>query len=258
MTEGTGQKGSEEFYASLHKAGWTSEIAFRGPTLIMREHMVLRELSRIPGLADMRILDVGCADLHLLRQMKNRFGCKNLSGADITSESFPAAAAADGIAARVFNVARETWDAEKFDLIVSTDVLEHIEDDEAALRNIRSMLEPGGRFVFHLPFSMKYWSAHDESVGHFRRYDAADLRRKLDVAGFSNIRMATYGFPLMMAYFHLFLSRVPPERTQKQKSAFERFASVVLYYLFMADKLFTDSSCKRGFCILGSASAGDI
>lgn len=56
------------------------------------------------------------------------------------------------------------------DVVVAFDVLEHIEDDAAAIREIHRILRPGGRLLVAVPAGMDLWSAHDEAVGHVRRY----------------------------------------------------------------------------------------
>ena len=49
-------------------------------------------------------------------------------------------------------------------------VLEHIEDDVAALRTLRRLLRPGGRIVLYVPALNGLYGAYDRKVGHFRRY----------------------------------------------------------------------------------------
>lgn len=71
------------------------------------------------------------------------------------------------------------------DLVVAFDVIEHIEDDVAALREMRRVLRPGGVLLLAVPTGMDLWSAHDEAVGHVRRYDAASLLAAVRVAGFT-------------------------------------------------------------------------
>jgi len=69
------------------------------------------------------------------------------------------------------------------DLVVAFDVLEHISDDAAAAAEIGRVLRPGGTLLVAVPCDMALWSAHDEAVGHVRRYDREGLRALVAGAG---------------------------------------------------------------------------
>lgn len=73
----------------------------------------------------------------------------------------------------------------KFDLIYTSNVLEHIQDDRAVLRELYSKLKNGGSLVIYVPAFPILYSAIDEKVGHFRRYHKRDLLEKLKTAGFA-------------------------------------------------------------------------
>jgi SAM-dependent methyltransferase len=89
-----------------------------------------------------------------------------------------------------------------FDLIGSFDVIEHIEDDRAALRGIARCLKPGGKFVMTVPAHQWMWSAHDLVNHHHRRYSKAGLEAlfegspmKLEKVGYFNSLL----FPVAVA-----------------------------------------------------------
>lgn len=73
---------------------------------------------------------------------------------------------------------------ESLDLVVAFDVLEHLEDDESAAKGVFNALRPGGLFAVAVPADPKLWSAHDEAVGHVRRYTRSTLVSLLAGAGF--------------------------------------------------------------------------
>lgn len=70
------------------------------------------------------------------------------------------------------------------DLVVAFDVLEHIEDDVAAVAEIRRALRPGGTLLVAVPAGVRNWSMHDVAVGHVRRYERDDLAALLQGEGF--------------------------------------------------------------------------
>ena len=72
-----------------------------------------------------------------------------------------------------------------FDLIGSFDVLEHVPDHNAALREQRRIADPAATVVTAVPADPRLWSAHDEAVGHQRRYTLAsfgELARNAELA----------------------------------------------------------------------------
>jgi SAM-dependent methyltransferase len=89
------------------------------------------------------------------------------------------------------------------------DVLEHIPDDAAFLTRVRALLAPGARLYVTVPALAALWSSHDEQVGHFRRYDARTLRRRVEAAGFLVEHVSYFFSPLPLTIFAL---RVLPER----------------------------------------------
>jgi glycosyltransferase involved in cell wall biosynthesis len=74
--------------------------------------------------------------------------------------------------------------AGQMDSVVCLNVLEHIEDDLAGLRNIHRALVPGGRAIVLVPHGQEIYGALDESLGHFRRYSQEQLRGRMEQAGF--------------------------------------------------------------------------
>ena len=74
---------------------------------------------------------------------------------------------------------------ESMDTVVCLNVLEHIEDDLAALRNIYSVLQPGGCALILVPEGQEIYGRMDEVLGHFRRYSEALLQSRLQEAGFT-------------------------------------------------------------------------
>jgi SAM-dependent methyltransferase len=77
------------------------------------------------------------------------------------------------------------------DAVLLLDVIEHLDDDRAALRTAWRLLRPGGVLVLTVPAYAWMWSGHDVALGHRRRYTARRVRRLLDDDGF---RVAHAGY----------------------------------------------------------------
>jgi len=72
----------------------------------------------------------------------------------------------------------------QMDTVICLNVLEHIEDDLGALRNIHNLLEQGGRAIILVPCGQSIYNSLDEELGHFRRYSEDQLRERMTQAGF--------------------------------------------------------------------------
>jgi SAM-dependent methyltransferase len=71
--------------------------------------------------------------------------------------------------------------------VVAINVLEHIEDDAAALRSLASLVEPGGRVVIWVPGYQQLYGEFDRRVGHVRRYTPATLTAAFRAAGLTPV-----------------------------------------------------------------------
>ena len=90
-----------------------------------------------------------------------------------------------------------------FDVVTAMDVVEHIDDDAAAMREIARVLRPGGALLATVPAYKSLWSEHDVALPHYRRYTAHSLRRLIGGAGLSVVKMSyavSALFPAIWAY----------------------------------------------------------
>jgi SAM-dependent methyltransferase len=94
------------------------------------------------------------------------------------------------------------YDDGTFDLVTALDVVEHMDDDLAGLREMRRVLRPGGRVLLFVPTFMFLWGVQDDVSNHRRRYRLPELRRVLEQAGFEIERMTyaniTFFLPILL------------------------------------------------------------
>lgn len=135
-----------------------------------------------------RILDVGCgtgANLLMLSQ----YG--DAEGVDVSEDAL-AFCRERGLEKVKLGAGEELpYDDGTFDLVTALDVVEHMDDDLAGLREMRRVLRPGGRVLLFVPTFMFLWGLQDEVSNHRRRYRLSELRRVLEQAGFE-IERTTY------------------------------------------------------------------
>jgi 2-polyprenyl-3-methyl-5-hydroxy-6-metoxy-1,4-benzoquinol methylase len=80
-------------------------------------------------------------------------------------------------------------EGQRFDSIVLLNVLEHIQDDVAALQGLKNLLSPGGRIVLYVPALNAMYGRWDRKVGHWRRYAPWRMRHVLAGAGLRPVEL---------------------------------------------------------------------
>jgi len=153
---------------------------------------ILAELIRreVHPAADSRILEIGCGTGHNLAMLS---GFGQVDGLELDDE---AAALSEKRLGRVIirsPLPELDGVSNDYDLIGAFDVIEHIDDDHAALAAIATRLKPGGKFIMTVPAHPWMWTAHDVANHHKRRYSKRALRAlvegsplRLDKIGYFN------------------------------------------------------------------------
>lgn len=95
--------------------------------------------------------------------------------------------------------------SDSFDIVTALDVLEHIDDDLVAMKELYRVCKVGGMLLVTVPAYGFLWSEHDEALHHRRRYAAYELRNKLTLAGF-DIEKCTYFITLF--FFPILFIRI--------------------------------------------------
>lgn len=103
------------------------------------------------------------------------------------------------LGARIHHMALEELDPEPADLLCAFEVLEHLEDDAAALRTWRRYVRPGGTLLLSVPADQSRFGPSDRQAGHHRRYDPPVLQSLLESSGFTGVTIQRYGAPLCYA-----------------------------------------------------------
>lgn len=142
----------------------------------------------LPRPSGNRIADIGCGtggDMLFLRP----FG--KVSGIDSSSEALRLSASKGFTELFQGSAEHLPLPDHAYDLVVTLDVLEHVDDDGAAISEVFRTLVPGGLILVTVPAFQWLWSQHDRALHHRRRYLKSELCRKLREGGFE-VRMVSY------------------------------------------------------------------
>lgn len=168
------------------------QLAPLAPNAWLRYDLVRRMIP--PGVRD--VLEVGCGMGAVGVRLSTQY---RYLGLEPSIESFAVAEERmrRGGRGEVRNVLAEDLDPEqRFDLVCAFEVLEHIEDDAAALESWTRRVSPGGWLLLSVPAHQGRYGPHDVLAGHFRRYEPADLTALLEKAGYERVVLREYGMPL--------------------------------------------------------------
>ncbi|TLM63133.1 MAG: class I SAM-dependent methyltransferase [Deltaproteobacteria bacterium] len=147
-----------------------------------RNRLIVRTLRRcFPAMTS--FLEVGCGTGYVLSGVAAAFPAARLHGSEYFSEGLPFAARRVPAATLCQMDARRLPFAGEFDVIGAFDVLEHIDEDDRVLAAFHRALRPGGGVILTVPQHRWLWSRNDENACHVRRYERAELSRKLAAAG---------------------------------------------------------------------------
>lgn len=146
-----------------------------------RRHLVRELIGRFaPEVEPLVILDAGCGTGGTLLRLR---GMGELWGCDVSPEAL-GHCRERGFANLIESpVQTLEFPDERFDVVISCDVLEHIDEDRKAMEEMARVLRPGGICVLTVPAHRWLWSGHDEALDHRRRYEAGELRELIESAG---------------------------------------------------------------------------
>lgn len=148
-----------------------------------------------------RILEIGCGTGHNL-PMLARFGDVDAIEIDETARAKASERLGKPVGTsplpELTGVA-----AGSYDLVAVLDVVEHVEDDVAALRAMAKALKPGGKILVTVPAHQWMWSAHDVVNHHKRRYSKIGFAAALEAAGLKSRKLGYFNsllFPVAVAH----------------------------------------------------------
>jgi SAM-dependent methyltransferase len=173
------------------------------------------------------ILDVGCGSGENLARLR-ALGRYELCGTDISDEALALAhGRAPGVRLAQLDVEREAL-PDRFDLVMSIQVVEHLRDDVSALRNMAAMCR---KYVFTSTIAGRMRPS-ERAIGHVRNYAPAELGQKLELAGLDVLWMRGWGFPFYSPLYRIVAERLPGGPPSGRIGPVGRLLARALYQLY--------------------------
>ena len=230
--------------------GW-DEAHRRSPAPRHRRRLVVEA---VRGLGVRDCLDAGCGQPYLLAQIQRELGLETY-GCDLSDRTMEDSAGSQVASEfRVLDLSRETWPGRRFDLVICSEVLEHIPDWPEAVANLARMAR---RYVL-ITVPTGRVRAMDRMVGHTQHFAGPELLAALRDAGCRPLSVGRWGFP-----FHSLYRVAISSRAERVYDAFSgnhaygpgrKLLSVALYGLFFANDLFRTGD---ELIVLAQAPAGE-
>jgi SAM-dependent methyltransferase len=210
-------------YDELWQGAW-GDIQRFGP---VHRHAT-EDLIRTVAALDVRtILDVGCGSGDNLESLATQKRYE-LTGVDVSPEALAIARQrVPGAQLGILNVERDVLPAQ-FDLVISLQVIEHLVDDVAALRNMAKMARH-----YMLVATMQGRMRRSElAIGHIRNYSEIELRRKLELAGLEIVWVRGWGFPFYSPFYRTLAEWLPGGPPTGPMGRGSQIVAAFLYQLY--------------------------
>lgn len=164
------------------------------PTRPLFRERAIKDLLRKESIVPDVLLEFGYGSGEMLRNFSNWFPGAEIFGYDFSSHASEFVKS-KGTHAIILTSEKE-YRSRQYTVLCAFEVLEHIEDDVDALCHWSECLADSGYLLLSVPAHMSKWQINDEVSGHFRRYEKEELSQKLAQAGYKNIRIINYGYPM--------------------------------------------------------------
>ena len=146
---------------------------------------------------DSFILEIGCSGGPLIGALKE-CGFENIKGIDINEKAIAICRQKGIHDVRVADAAETGFGNQQFDLIIASDVLEHLKDEDKTLAEWHRILKSGGRLIVFVPAFEFLWSSHDDVNLHYRRYSKSQLINTLQKNGFIAEKSSYWNFCMFL------------------------------------------------------------
>jgi len=249
-------------HAKRKKIDWGDDAGFTGPQHYFRESLIIQAIGNVHPVG--QILDVGCGGGSLLIRLGqmgySTIGIDESKGAiDFLKKTANNLGLSQKIRVNVGNADHLPCRDHSVSVAIAGELLEHINNDVAVLKEISRVLIPGGAVVITVPAHSKKYGEIDRLAGHVRRYDKDELEMKISKAGLQISEIFYWGFPLtnfwqQYVLFPFIKKRLTRSQNAKHMASGMRVPDWIIHigsYIFAIDLLSKKTS--YGDCLFALA-----
>lgn len=204
---------------------------------VVRRSLIRSIIDELKMSHDAAILDVGTStgtNLRLLKEM----GFTNFLGLDISPEAIGWCADKGLGIVHQGDVCAIPFPDKRFDLVLATDIIEHVDDDLKSLQELHRVLKESGTIVITVPAFPCLWGLQDVVAQHKRRYRHSDFLEKLGKAGFECTNWFYFNFllfaPIWVARQMIRITRIKLKSENQINTPLLNWILKAIFYLDVA------------------------
>lgn len=212
---------------------------------VSRNELINLIIKKYVNLKEPKIIDIGCGCGILIEYLKNK-GFKYVKGIDV-EKKFVDEAIKRGNNVILCDIEKDIEVTEKYDVVILSDVIEHIENDKKVISNILDIMNKGGLCILFVPSFKILWSWHDVINGHKRRYLLRDILRLFDN---NNVNFIICSYWNFLLFFPALVIRVIKRVLRIRKDDFyelPRFLNFLIKKLLFLENLLILNGFKFPF-----------
>lgn len=133
-----------------------------------------------------KILEVGCSSGALIKDLNNE-GFKNVQGIDKSREAIKQC---KKLNVQIMDGEKTKFKENSFDILIASDILEHIKNNNQALKEWNRILKENGKIILFVPALQFLWGKHDEINQHYKRYSKKELKELMKNSNFTIERVS--------------------------------------------------------------------
>ena len=219
-------------YEGIWKGTW-GDMQKYGPVHRHHRRIFAQLFKKISNDEIATIADIGCGEGSNLFFLRTQFPNAKLFGFDLSLTAIESARTNVSADFSILDIQKET-PSKDFDLVFCSDVIEHLENDETALKNIKFITNKYA-LIATVQGRMR---ENEKSIGHVRNYAYGELKQKIETAGFEILQVVEWGYPFYSPLFRNAINLLPNSEqfSYGKYNITKKIISHILYYLFLLNK----------------------